>query len=427
MPELSQVGFATYTGAFPVLAPRTYISEGFQGTLGFGFPTALGAKVANRGKAVVSVTGDGGFMFGVQELATAAQYGIALVTIVFNNHSFANVLRDQQTHFAGRTIGSHLHNPDFVRLAESFGVAARRVKQPHELAGRARSRACGGAARAHRGRARSRRRAVGLAADPHAQASQRNVGSHAMMALLASIEQNALSVWVRESPSLLAFPFILYLHTLGLAMLAGINVGLAVWLLARRTVPSFDLTGIYRVMWLGFGINAVSGLALLAAYPAKALTNWVFFVKLVLVAAALWALQRTKDEIAVANGTAAREVSPARPPARAAVSDLLGRHDLRRPAARLHAPHPARERGLLMDAFIDWIVSTRLSWFVTEYRWVWPIAESVHFCGLTLLAGTVGLFDLRVLGFAKGHRSRARCMRRCGGALSASLRPSSPA
>ncbi len=133
VPELSQVGFATYTGAFPVLAPRTYISEGFQGTLGFGFPTALGAKVANRGKAVVSVTGDGGFMFGVQELATAAQYEIALVTIVFNNHSFGNVLRDQQTHFAGRTIGSHLHNPDFVRLAESFGVAARRVKQPHEL------------------------------------------------------------------------------------------------------------------------------------------------------------------------------------------------------------------------------------------------------------------------------------------------------
>ena len=55
-----------------------------------------------------------------------------------------------------------------------------------------------------------------------------------------------------------------------------------------------------------------------------------------------------------------------------------------------------------MDAFMDWIVSTRLSWFVTEYRWVWPIAESVHFCGLTLLAGTVGLFDLRVLGLAKG-------------------------
>jgi hypothetical protein len=55
-----------------------------------------------------------------------------------------------------------------------------------------------------------------------------------------------------------------------------------------------------------------------------------------------------------------------------------------------------------MDALIDWIVDTRLSWFVTEYRWVWPISESLHFCGLTLMAGTVGLFDLRVLGLAKG-------------------------
>jgi hypothetical protein len=130
-----------------------------------------------------------------------------------------------------------------------------------------------------------------------------------MMALLANLEQTALSVWVRESPSLLAFPFILYLHTLGLAMLAGIHVGLALWLLARRTVPPFDLASIYRVMWLGFGINAMSGLVLLAAYPAKALTNWIFFAKLAAVAAALWTLQRTKDEIVVANGMAAREIT----------------------------------------------------------------------------------------------------------------------
>lgn len=133
VPELSQVGFTTYTGAYPILAPRTYISEGYQGTLGFGFPTALGVKVANPTKAVISITGDGGFMFGVQELATAAQYGIALVTIVFNNQSFGNVLRDQHLQYGGRTIGAHLKNPDFVRLAESFGVAAQRVTRPTEL------------------------------------------------------------------------------------------------------------------------------------------------------------------------------------------------------------------------------------------------------------------------------------------------------
>ena len=131
-----------------------------------------------------------------------------------------------------------------------------------------------------------------------------------MMMLLAIFEQNPFSVWVRESPSLLAFPFILYLHTLGLAMLAGINVGLDVWLLARRTVPSFDLKGVYKIMWLGFGINLLSGLALLAAYPAKALTNWVFFAKLTLVVIALWVLQRMKERARRSGERAAtREVT----------------------------------------------------------------------------------------------------------------------
>ena len=55
-----------------------------------------------------------------------------------------------------------------------------------------------------------------------------------------------------------------------------------------------------------------------------------------------------------------------------------------------------------MDALIDWIYDTRLSWFITNYGWLWPINESLHFCALTVLAGTVGLFDLRVLGFVKG-------------------------
>lgn len=130
-----------------------------------------------------------------------------------------------------------------------------------------------------------------------------------MMTLLASFEQNPFSVWVRESPSLLAFPFILYLHTLGLAMLAGLNVGLDFWLLGRRTLPSFDLKSVYRIMWLGFGINLLSGLALLAAYPAKALTNWVFFAKLTMVVIAMWVLERMKGELVVVEGAATRDVS----------------------------------------------------------------------------------------------------------------------
>lgn len=127
--ELSQVGFASWYG-FPVYRPRTFLSSGYQGTLGSGFPTALGAKVAHPDKPVVAITGDGGFMFAVQELATAVQYKIGVVVLVFDNQSYGNVRRDQREVFDGRVVAADLVNPDFVRLAESFGVGAARVASP---------------------------------------------------------------------------------------------------------------------------------------------------------------------------------------------------------------------------------------------------------------------------------------------------------
>jgi acetolactate synthase-1/2/3 large subunit len=127
--ELSQVGFASWYG-FPIYEPRTFISSGYQGTLGSGFPTALGAKVAHPDRPVVAITGDGGFMFGVQELATAVQFNIGVVVLVFNNNSYGNVRRDQRERFEGRVVASDLVNPDFVKLAESFGVGAARVTSP---------------------------------------------------------------------------------------------------------------------------------------------------------------------------------------------------------------------------------------------------------------------------------------------------------
>ncbi|MGA7073898.1 thiamine pyrophosphate-dependent enzyme [Bradyrhizobium sp.] len=130
--ELSQVGFASWYG-FPVYEPRTFISSGYQGTLGAGFPTALGAAVAHPGRLVVAITGDGGFMFGVQELATAVQFKIGVVVLVFNNNSYGNVRRDQRERFEGRIIASDLVNPDFVKLAESFGVGAARVTSPDQF------------------------------------------------------------------------------------------------------------------------------------------------------------------------------------------------------------------------------------------------------------------------------------------------------
>ena len=127
--ELSQVGFASWYG-FPVYEPRTFISSGYQGTLGSGFPTALGAKVAHPDRPVVAITGDGGFMFGVQELSTAVQFKIGVVVLVFNNNAYGNVRRDQRERFDGRIVASDLVNPDFVKLAESFGVGAARVTSP---------------------------------------------------------------------------------------------------------------------------------------------------------------------------------------------------------------------------------------------------------------------------------------------------------
>lgn len=130
--EISQVGFASWYG-FPVYEPRTFLASGYQGTLGAGYATALGAKVAHPDRPVVAICGDGGFMFAAQELATAAQYGIGVVALVFNNEGFGNVRRDQQQDFGGRLLGAELVNPDFVKLADAFGVSSARVDSPQSL------------------------------------------------------------------------------------------------------------------------------------------------------------------------------------------------------------------------------------------------------------------------------------------------------
>jgi len=132
--EMTQVGYVSWFG-FPLHLPRTLITSGFSGTLGAGFPTALGVKVAMPDKAVVAVTGDGGFLFGGAELATAVQFGINLVTVLFNNSSYGNVLRDQRRLFHGRDSGSMLRNPDFQMYAKSFGVPSWRASDADGLRG----------------------------------------------------------------------------------------------------------------------------------------------------------------------------------------------------------------------------------------------------------------------------------------------------
>ncbi|HWV22599.1 MAG TPA: thiamine pyrophosphate-dependent enzyme [Thermomicrobiales bacterium] len=130
--EMTQIGYWSNAG-FPVYEPRTYLTPGYQGTLGWGFPTSLGVKVGAPDKVVVSVNGDGGFGFCLNELATQAQHGIASITLVFNDGAYGNVRRIQKEQFSGRTIASDLKNPNYQKLAEAFGVTGRQATTPEEL------------------------------------------------------------------------------------------------------------------------------------------------------------------------------------------------------------------------------------------------------------------------------------------------------
>lgn len=130
--ELTQVGYVSRF-AYPVYHPRTYISSGYQGTLGWGYATALGVQHSRPGTPVVSISGDGGFMFTVQEMATAVKHSIPLVAVVFNDGAYGNVQRMQKELYENRVIATDLANPDFVQLAHSFGIAAHRVTGPDAL------------------------------------------------------------------------------------------------------------------------------------------------------------------------------------------------------------------------------------------------------------------------------------------------------
>jgi len=129
--EMTQVGYLARV-AFAVYQPRTYITPGYQGTLGYGLPTALGAAVGAPGRRVVSISGDGGLGWNLQELATAQRYGLAVTLVVLNDGYYGNVRAIQQRTF-GAEVAVELANPDFRLLAQAFGVAFECVKTPAAL------------------------------------------------------------------------------------------------------------------------------------------------------------------------------------------------------------------------------------------------------------------------------------------------------
>lgn len=130
--ELTQVGYVARL-AYPTYRPRTFLNSGYQGTLGYGFATALGAKVAKPDKPVVSISGDGGFLYNAQELSSMVKHGIDVVAVVFVDGAFGNVRRIQKEDYGNRLIAVDLHNPQFTKMAESFGVAGVRTTSPEGL------------------------------------------------------------------------------------------------------------------------------------------------------------------------------------------------------------------------------------------------------------------------------------------------------
>ncbi len=129
--DVTQFGYYARTH-YQVNHPKTYIDSGYSFNLGYAFPTALGVKVARPDRPVICMSGDGGFMFNSSELSTALQYGINVVTVIFRNDSYGNVARDLDDAFGG-AYGTDLHNPDFVKFAESFGAVGLRADDPMEL------------------------------------------------------------------------------------------------------------------------------------------------------------------------------------------------------------------------------------------------------------------------------------------------------
>jgi acetolactate synthase-1/2/3 large subunit len=131
--DVTQMTFVAHF-AYQFTQPRTFLSSGFAGTLGAAVATGIGAKAGAPDRTVVTITGDGGFLFTATELASAVQHHIRAITVVFNDNAFGNVRRIQQERFGReRTIASTLVNPDIVAFAESFGCLGLRAHDPHEL------------------------------------------------------------------------------------------------------------------------------------------------------------------------------------------------------------------------------------------------------------------------------------------------------
>jgi len=132
IPGVTNLGYWTQS-SYPVLKPRTFMTTSYFGTLGYAFPTALGAKIGNPDKPVIAICGDGGFLYSSGELATAVQYGINVIVVVFVDNAFGACLSFQKRDYENRELGTLLGNPDFAALANSFGAKGVKLTNYTEL------------------------------------------------------------------------------------------------------------------------------------------------------------------------------------------------------------------------------------------------------------------------------------------------------
>ncbi len=125
--DVHALGYASFA-EFPIYDPRTFLYPNIGVALGHAYPAAIGAKVAHPDRPVICFSGDGGFLMGAVEMATAMKYGINVVAIVVNDGALSAIKGSQLKGCEGRTIDTDLLNPDFVEFAQSFGAYAKRVE-----------------------------------------------------------------------------------------------------------------------------------------------------------------------------------------------------------------------------------------------------------------------------------------------------------
>lgn len=132
--DVHALGYASFA-EFPIYDPRTFLYPNIGVALGHAYPAAIGAKVAYPDRPVICFSGDGGFLMGAVEMATAMKYGINVVAIVVNDGALSAIKGSQLRGCEGRTIDTDLLNPDFVEFAKSFGAYAKRVEDLGDFKG----------------------------------------------------------------------------------------------------------------------------------------------------------------------------------------------------------------------------------------------------------------------------------------------------